>query len=81
MWENLLRNQDVVGRFLYHLKIKKYSVKKAMSATYYEIIAVWKKVVQGATAGYTCYLSRIAVLMKLSDFYEMLKKRKTLKLL
>ena len=56
--KKLSTNQDVVGRFLYHLKIKKYSVKNAMSATYNEIIAVWKKVAQGATPGYTCYLSR-----------------------
>ena len=35
-------NQDVVERFYYHLIFKRYSVKKAMSATYDEIIAVWK---------------------------------------
>ena len=36
--KKLSANQDVVGRFLYSLKIKKHTVKKAMIATYDEII-------------------------------------------
>ena len=47
-----------------------------MSATYDEIIAVWKKVAQGAIPGYTCYLSGNKVLKKLSDVYNMLKRAK-----
>ena len=45
-----------------------------MSATYEEVIVVWKKVAKGATVGYTCYVSRKTVLKRLSDLYEMLKK-------
>ena len=62
---------DVFEHFLHHLKIKKYAVKKATSATYEKIIAVWKKVAQGAI--YTCYLSRSTILKKLNDFYKVLK--------
>ena len=29
---------------------------------------------QDATPGYTCYLSKNTVLIKMSDFFEMLKK-------
>ena len=45
-----------------------------MRAAYDKIIVVWKNAAQGATAGYTCYLSRNTVLKKFSDLYEMLKR-------
>ena len=46
-----------------------------MSESYDEVIAVWKKVVDGVTSGYTCYnMSRKTVLKMLNDLYEMLKR-------
>ena len=33
-------NKEVIGRFLYYLKVKKYTVEKAINATYVEVIAV-----------------------------------------
>jgi len=72
--KNLPTNRDVIGRFLYYLKIKKYTLKKSLNASYEEVIAVWKKVSDGATPGYTCYMSRKTVLKKLTDLYDMLKK-------
>ena len=45
-----------------------------MSESYDEVIAVWKKVADGATSGYTCYMRQKTVLTRLNDFYEMLKR-------
>ena len=67
-------NKEVIGRFLYYLKVEKYTVKQAMSESYDKVIAVWKKVADGATSGYTCNINRKTVLKKLNDLYEMLKR-------
>ena len=40
-----------------------------MSESYGKVIAVWKKVADGATLGYTCYMSRKAVLKRQNDLY------------
>ena len=38
--KKLPTNKEVIGRFLYYLKVKKYTVEKAINATYVEVIAV-----------------------------------------
>ena len=70
----LLTNKEGIGRFLYYLKVEKYIIKQAMSESYDEVIAVWKKVAHGATSGYTCYVSQKTVLKRLNDLYELLKR-------
>ena len=42
-------NKEVIGRFFYYLKVEKYTEKQAMSKSYNEVIAVSKKVADGAT--------------------------------
>ena len=63
-------NKEVIGRFLYYLKVEKYTVKQAMSESYDKVIAVGKEVADG----YTCYLSRKTLLKRLNDLYELLKR-------
>ena len=36
-------NKEVSRRFLYYLKVEKYTAKQAMSESFDEVIAVWKK--------------------------------------
>ena len=67
-------NKEVVGRFLYYLKVEKYTVMQATSESYDEVIAVWKKVSDGAASDYICYMSQNTVLKRLNDLYEMLKR-------
>ena len=42
-------------------------MKQAKNESYDEVIGVWKKVADGATSGYTCYMSRETVSKKLND--------------
>ena len=67
-------NKEVIERFLYYLKVKKYTVKQTMIESYDEVIAVWRKNADGATSSYTGYMSRKIVLKRLNDLYEMLKR-------
>ena len=52
----------------------KCSTKKAISATYDEGIEMWEKVVEGASPGYTCYVSRKTMRKKMSNLHQILKK-------
>ena len=67
---------EIIERLLYYLKIEKYTVKQAMSESYEEVIAVRKKVADGATSGYTCYMSQKTILKRLNDICETLKRAK-----
>ena len=50
--------------------------KKAISAAYDEVIEMWEKVVEGASPGYTCYVSRKTMRRKMSNLHQILKKVK-----
>ena len=73
-FKKLPTNKEVIGRFLYYLKVDKYTVKQPMSESYDEVIAVWKKVADGAASAHTCYMSRKTVLKRLNDLNKMLKR-------
>ena len=55
-------------------KIWKCTTKKAISATYDEVIEMWKKVVEGASHGYTCYVSRKTMRKKMRNLDQIPKK-------
>ena len=52
----------------------KCTTKKAISSTYDEVIKMWKKVVEGASPGYTYYVSRKTMRKKISNLHQILKK-------
>ena len=58
--KNFLQIKMLLDAFFYHLEIKKYTVKKAISATNNEIIAVWKKVAQDTTPGCTRSVQKVS---------------------
>ena len=66
-------NKEGIARFLCYLKVERYTVKQAMSESYDEVNAVWKKVGDEATSGYICYMSRKTALKRLNDLHGILK--------
>ena len=63
-------NLDVMQRFLYYFKCENLSNQKSINRTFDEVVLLWKKVAEGSTGGYTCYVSLNTIESKLSKLWE-----------
>ena len=63
-------NFEVMQRFLHHFKYEKLSKQKSINRTCDEVILLRKKVANGSTPGYTCYMTLNAVKAKMTKLWE-----------
>ena len=50
-------NKDVLQKFFYYFKIKKFAEQKSINYTVVELIDIWKKVSGAAVPEYNCFQS------------------------
>ena len=66
----LCTNFEVMQRFLHYFKYEKLSKHKYINRTCDEVILLWKKVADGSTPGYICYMTLNTVKVKMTKLWE-----------
>ena len=61
-------NKDVLRKFFYYFKIKKFAEQKSINHIVTELIDIWKKVSGAAVPGYNCFQSVKTVKKKFNKF-------------